>query len=40
VKRNPALIKTVKDVARGNTFWEEDPVGDLLIFFARASPLG
>jgi hypothetical protein len=24
VKRNPALIKTVKDVARGNTFWEEE----------------
>jgi hypothetical protein len=37
VKRNPTLIKTVNDVARGNTFWE-DPVGELLNYLCDPRP--
>jgi hypothetical protein len=38
VKKNLALIKTVSDVARGNTFWEADPVRELLNYLCEPCP--
>jgi hypothetical protein len=38
VKPNPTLIKNVSGVARGNPFWEENPVGDLLTYLCETRP--